>query len=230
MKIAIHQPNFLPWMGYFYKIALCDIFVFYDDAEYTQKSFIRRVLIHKEDRSEEMFITVPLRKHSSFSKISDLKIIEGNEWRERIIAQVHQAYHKSAYYYQIEPLIYRFFEQPLHHTDLSSFNIVMIKYVSDLLDITPKWMMSSEMNIETSKNQAVIDVIKLVEGTQYISGNGARKYHIPSLFSDAEIELLYPDFPSRFDASQFPSDYKYKSILSLLANHKIEEIKNWLPS
>ena len=229
MKIAIHQPNFMPWMGYFFKIARCDAFVFYDNAEYTQKSFIRRVLIHKEDPSDELFLTVPLKKHSSFNKISELQITENLLWQGKIIAQLHQAYHKSPFYNNVEQIIDEFFRKSPSSSSLADYNSEIIKYISeDVLGLHPRWIKSSDLHIKSSKTNAVIEMINQLNGTEYISGLGAKKYHKPELFYENNIKLSYPDFPSYFDQIVVNPTFKYKSILSYLANYSIDEVKSIL--
>lgn len=225
MKIAIHQPNFMPWMGYFQKIALCDTFVFYDNAEYTQKSFIRRVLIHKEDPTKELFITVPLEKHSSFDKISELNMLVDIQWQEKIIAQLHHAYHRSPYFHNIEMIVDEFFKKSPPSPSLSDYNSEIIKYIAEsVLGLKPNWTKTSILNVKSTKTNAVIDMITKLDGSEYISGLGAKKYHKTELFSENNIRLCYPDFPSQFDKFEIPDHFKYKSILSFLANYEVADV------
>lgn len=228
MKIAIHQPNFLPWMGYFQKIALCDRFVFYDTAEYTQKSFIRRVSIHKENPADELFLTVPLQKHSSFDKICDLHIVPDRIWMARAKAQIHQAYFRAPHYDQLESILDLFFGSELADTSLARYNASLIQHVAKMLTLDVEWLWSSAMSIHTASTKAVIQMIDQLDGTTYISGLGAKRYHDVSLFAEHNIELQYPDFPVCFRETDLPASFLYKSVLSYLAHYDVDQLGSWL--
>ncbi len=225
MHIAIHQPNFLPWMGYFYKIAQCDTFVFLDHVEYTKKSFTKRVKIHKPDSLEEdQYITIPLQKHSDHATINSLKLIEDDRWQKKICAQIYNTYHKAPYYYQIEPLLERFFNQPLNSNSFPQFTMEIIKYISESLELKPQWVTSSELDINFSGIDVNLDIISYLHGQTYISGMGAKKYQDESLFFEKGIQLEYSDFPSHFETLELPKHFLNKSILSYLSCFELNEL------
>ncbi len=226
MRIGIHQPNFLPWMGYFYKIAQCDTFVLLDHVEYTKKSFTRRVKIHKPGNpQEEQYITIPLKKHSDHAPINSLRIIDGDKWQKKISAQIYQSYHKAPYFHQIEPLLERFFEHPLESDSFSELTIQIIKYISELLELKPNWITSSKLEIDYSGLDVNLDIVSHLGGEAYISGMGAKRYQDESLFYEKGIELAYSDFPLRFKSLDLPEHFLNKSILSYLASYEIDRLQ-----
>ena len=226
MRIGIHQPNFLPWMGYFYKMAQCDMFVFLDHVEFTKRSYTKRVKIHKaKNLEEDQYITVPLKKHSDHAPINSLLLVDDPKWQKKISAQIYQAYHKAPYYSQIEPFLKRFFEESLQSDSFSDFTIDIIKYISELLELETKLITSSELEIDYSKSDVNLDIISKLDGQAYVSGMGAKMYQVEEMFSSRNITLEYSDFPSRFENLDMPDHFLNKSVLSYLANYEIQAIR-----
>jgi hypothetical protein len=226
MRIGIHQPNFLPWMGYFHKIALSDTFVFLDHVEYTKNSYTKRVKIHTpNDFSKDQYLTVPLQKHSDYIAISSLQIANNINWQKKMVAKIYETYHKAPFYHQIEPLISIFFTPPINHTSFSSFNIEVIKYISELLELQPQWLLSSEMNIPSTCKDVNIEIATRLKGTSYLSGLGGKKYQDESLFLERNMQLEYSDYPAKFKELDIPIHFLNKSILSYLAYFHFDVLK-----
>lgn len=224
--VAIHQPNFLPWLGYFYKIALVDTFVFFDNAEFTKSSFIRRVKIHKErDLEREKYLIVPLKKHPHQTAIKNLELIDGSRWLTKIKAQIHQVYHKAPYFYQLESLMDGLLSE-CKTNNFSNFTTELIQEVAGIYKLNPKYRKASEFDINTSKTQANIDLIKAVNGDRYISGYGAKKYQDEQLYEEAGISFSYTDFLEKYDNSALSQNFRNKSIISFLACYPIEQVQS----
>lgn len=222
MRIGIHQPNFLPWMGYFYKIAQCDTFVFLDHVEYTKKSYTRRVKIHKPNNFQEgQFIIIPLKKHSDHAVINSLQIVDGDKWQKKIKAQVYQSYHKAPYYFQVEPMLERFFERPLCSKSFSKFTIELIQYISELLQLKVEWITSSNLGIDFSDLGVNLDIVSHLDGNAYVSGMGAKKYQDESLFIERGIGLEYSNFPKQYEKLDLPMHFMNKSVLGYLASYEL---------
>lgn len=213
-------------MGYFFKIAQCDTFVFYDDAEYTKRSFIRRVKIHKPEKvDEDKYIIVPLQKHSDFANISELKLLCDFKWQHRIKAQIHQSYSKSPYYFQLESILDTFFTKEWKSDSFSSFGAEIIVHISNILNLERGWVYSSNLEVEKHNVEANIEIIKKVGGTQYVSGIGAKKYQKEDQYLEQGIELAYSDYPSYFKQKNLPRHFMNKSVISYLAWFPVEEIQ-----
>lgn len=213
-------------MGYFYKIAQCDSFVFFDDVEYTKRSFIRRVKIHKpHKRDEDKYLIVPLQKHSDFADISELKLLPDSKWQQRIKAQIHQTYSKAPYYFQLESILDTFFKSEWKTDSFANFSTEIILHVSAMLDLDRKWIYSNNLDIKKHKAEANIEIIKKVDGTEYISGLGAKKYQTKAQYLEQGIQLTYSNYPSHFRNQDLPTHFMNKSIVSYLAWYPLEEIK-----
>ncbi|MGK0313802.1 MAG: hypothetical protein ACI86M_000011 [Saprospiraceae bacterium] len=226
MKVAIHQPNFLPWMGYFYKIAQCDTFVFFEDVEYTKRSFIRRVKIHKPHKvDEDKYLIVPLQKHSDFADIAELKLLIDPIWQRRIKAQIHQSYSKTPCYAQLESILDTFFTDKWEAEYFINFSTEIILHIARKLELECEWKYSSSLGIKKQSAEANIEIIKKVGGSKYISGLGAKKYQTKDQYLDQGIQLIYSDYPTRFRNKNLPTHFMNKSVISYLAWYKLEEIQ-----
>jgi hypothetical protein len=216
-------------MGYFYKLAQCDAFVLLDHVEFTKKSFTKRVKIHKQNNMEEaQFLTVPLQKHADHTAINALKLVEDEKWQKKIHAQIYNTYHKSPFYHQIEPLLDRFFVQPMESNSFSLFTIEIIKYIADVLKLETEWHVSSALDIDFSGPDVNVEIVSFLNGQTYVSGMGAKKYQQESLFDEKGILVEYSDFPSKFKTFSFPDQYFDKSILSYLATYDVAFLRDLL--
>jgi len=204
---------------------MCDTFVFFDDVEYTKRSFIRRVKIHKPYKlDEDKYLIVPLQKHSDFDYINELKLISNSTWQRRIKAQIHQSYSKSPYYFQLESIMDCFFSDSWASDSFSNFSSEIILHVSNMLELDRKWMFSGDLDIKKHKAEANIEIIKKVGGSEYVSGLGAKKYQTEDQYQVQGIELTYSDYPKHFRNKNLPSHFMNKSVISYLAWYSIEEI------
>lgn len=205
---------------------MCDTFVFFDDAEYTKRSFIRRVKIHKPYKVEEdKYLIVPLQKHSDFDDITELKLLPNSNWQRRIKAQIHQSYSKSPYYFQLESILDSFFSDRWSSYSFSNFSSEIILHVANMLELDRKWVFSSNLDIKKHKAEANIEMINKVGGSEYVSGLGAKKYQTEDQYQDQGIELTYSDYPMYFKNKNLPSHFMNKSVISYLAWYPIEEIQ-----
>ncbi len=216
-------------MGYFYKIAQCNTFVFFDEVEYTKRSFIRRVKIHKPHKiDEDKYLIVPLQKHSDFADISELKLLASFNWQRKIKAQIYQSYGKAPYYFQLESILDTFFTDIWRNDSFAHFSSEIIKHVSNILALDCKWVYSNNLNVTKHKAEANIEIIKKVGGSDYISGLGAKKYQTKDQYLNQGIKIIYSDYPTLFRDNNMPSHFMNKSVISYLAWYKLEQIQEMI--
>ena len=195
MKTAIHQPNFLPWTGYFLKMALSDVFVFHDNVQITKSGPTRRVKIaanHTADQTQ--WLTVPLKKHSDFTLIRDLEISDATDWRKKHLNMISTVYHKYPFFGQIYPQIKSWYQQSEIYTNLSDMNIFFIKNIATELDLMPGFSKSSEIPVEGKGSEYNLNIVRYCNGTNYISGKGGDNYQDEPMFSITNVELSSYDF------------------------------------
>jgi len=192
--IAIHQPNFFPWLGFFNKIARADIFILLDHVQMpkTGGTWINRVQLLFSD-GKPRWVTVPIKRtYHGFQKVTDVQINSTTQWQKKFLKTLWANYGRSPYYHQIitylEPLI-------LNDTDnLAEFNISAIKMLNRKLGLTPQIVRSSEFPLDGTSNEMLIALVQAVGGTAYLCGGGASDYMDDNKYASAGVDLIHQNF------------------------------------
>jgi len=190
--IAIHQPNFLPWLGYYYKISKSDIFVFLDDVEYTKNSFINRNRI--KTPQGETWITLPVAYSGKSSQnINECQIVGKDKAIKNVLGKVLHNYRKAAYFEEY----YDSLSDILMNCpdNLSELNIVLTRWVLSLFQIKTKLLRSSELKVDADEaSDRLIHICKSLDGNTYLSGSGGMKYQDEEKFKGEGIQLEISSF------------------------------------
>ena len=192
--VAIHQPNFFPWLGYFDKINRADIFVFLDDVQFPKKggTWSNRVQLLVFGNPKWMTSTIK-RDFSGTKNVNEIRINTEDNWQHKFFKTLDQSYKKHPFHSQITPTI----EQLVFNDEqnLSKFNINSIKVILDHLVIDSKKLrLSSELKQESSSNELLINLTKSLSCDTYMCGGGADGYQNKELFEKNNIKLLYQKF------------------------------------
>ena len=192
--VAIHQPNFFPWLGFFDKIARADIFILLDHVQMpkTGGTWTNRVKLLFSD-NEARWITVPIkRSYHGFQKINEIHINHSIPWQKKILKTLWANYSRTTYYSQIkaylEPLIFN------DTNNLADFNISTIMDIVRNLGLPPRIIRSSKFNVQNTSNEMLIALVKAVGGTTYLCGGGSSVYIDENKFLKADIELIFQNF------------------------------------
>ena len=203
-SIAIHQPNYIPWVGYFFKIFMSDIFVFHDDVVFSSKSFTKRALFRKEFNNQEtQWLGVPVLS-SKDQKISSIKIDHENEKIKKHLLKLEYLYHNTPYFDYYFPSISKILKRVNDFESLADFNINTIKEISNLLEINSQFQRSSE-NIHHKKgNEYNLALVRQFDCQIYYSGVGAKEYQDECSYANAEIQLIYLDTLAYLNSNPYP--------------------------
>lgn len=186
--VAIHQPNYLPWIGYFHKIHRSDVFVLLDDAEYSARSWINRNKIRTPDGWS--WLTVPTG--SSSEPIHDVKIRESGDWRETHRKSFQMNYGKAAHYDEFADVLDDVYET--EWTSLMDLNVRLLRDICQHVSIEFEFVRSSSLDVDTTGTERLVDICGAVDGTRYLSGQGADGYMEPEQFAEAGLDLEYQSF------------------------------------
>lgn len=186
MKLAIMQPYFLPYIGYFQLINLVDTFVIYDDVEYTKKGWINRNRF-LQNKSDSLF-TIPLKKSSDYLNINQRFIAESYN-RKRLFSQLQNAYIKAPYYAEINSLLRNIIfcsEQNMFSYIFNSLNLVL-----DYLEIKTRIVISSTLNIDSQlkAQDKVLEICSVLNATLYINTIGGKSLYNRKAFNEKNIDL-----------------------------------------
>jgi hypothetical protein len=200
--VAIHQPNFLPWLGFFDKLARADCFVLLDDAQFPKKqgNWTNRVRVLIGGAAA--FVTVPVvRAYHGVRTIGQMAIDDSNPWRAKTLRTIEQSYSRAPCFDQTWPVVRELIEAPVDN--LADFNEVGIRRLAGGLGIdVSKLVRSSTLGVDSTGTERLVELTRAVGGTTYLSGDGASGYQDDERFGEAGLELRYqrfnpPPYPQR---------------------------------
>ncbi|MDD4689395.1 MAG: WbqC family protein [Eubacteriales bacterium] len=195
MIVSIHQPDYIPYIGYFYKIAQSDIYVFLDDAQFSNDNMHHWNKIKTPQGECRLKIPVEYRFGDSINQVRTKNELK---WREKHLKTIEMNYSRAKCFKDVFP---QFKEMVMEEYDsLASMNIAINRFICDGFSLKPQFFRTSEMDIYTAKEERVIDICLAVDGTTYLSGNGARAYQVDEHFSNRGVILQY--------ISYHPFEYK----------------------
>lgn len=190
--VAIHQPNYLPWLGYFYKIASCDMFVLLSNVQYAKNSIINRSKIKTSQGASWLTIGV-LTKGKPNQLISEVKINNNVLWRDTHWKSISQNYARAPHFDEYKEAFAGFYQR--YWERLAELNEELIRSICQMLGIeNTKFIKASDINVSGSGTELLINICKEVGANTYLSGFGGAKYMDEDKFRDAGIELRYYDF------------------------------------
>jgi GNAT superfamily N-acetyltransferase len=186
--IAVHQPNYFPWPGYFNKMLHCDDFVFLDDALTSNNSFINRNRI--KQHGAELWLTVPCKQHLS-DPIHQVGYADA-KWPAKHLKTIQQYYGKAKFFKDYFPTLEAFLKAP--PPKLAELNVKLIAQVAEWLNIRCKVHLSSALQPEGTADDRLISLVKLLRGHVYLSGRGGANYQSEAKFRQAGVRLVYHGF------------------------------------
>src|SRR5579862_8586158 len=180
MIVAAHQPNYLPWLGYFYKIAHCDVFVLLDDVQFTKNGYQNRVRI--KGPKGPVWLTQPiLHTGRSEQPTREVEFAARGDWRVKHIKTLTANYARAGHAASILPACQEWLAGDSPH--LSETNIAIIKSVARLLGLRTQFVVSSTLEVDLTKGERVAEICRRLGASAYFSGHGARSYQDEAQFN-----------------------------------------------
>tara|TARA_B100001750_G_scaffold117299_1_gene92994 strand:- start:341 stop:1024 length:684 start_codon:yes stop_codon:yes gene_type:complete len=186
----IRQPGYMPNLGFFKKIQSCDIFVFLDDAQFAKDGFDNRNRIKSSDGVA--WITVPLARPVFGKKMNEVLISYETDWQSIHCNQIYQNYKSAPFFFSYWPDIEKILT--CKHKKLIDLNFQLIEYFNHILGITTKTIKSSELVVNQTKTERLIEICSKLNATCYISGITGKDYLDEKLFLNSGIKLTYEHF------------------------------------
>lgn len=189
MIVSIHQPDYIPWLGLYYKVAHSDVFVYLDDAQYSNQADHN---VNKIKTPQgELRLKVPVEQHLG-DLICNVRTRDELHWKEKHIKTLRMNYSKAAYFNEIFPDYERIIIE--HQGSIAELNMEINRYLFRGFGFKTKILRSSNLNINTFREERVIDICLKVGGDEYLSGNGARVYQTEEHFKSRGLKLTYIDY------------------------------------
>lgn len=227
MKIAIMQPYFCAYIGYYQLINSVDKFVICDNMQYTRRGWFNRNRIL--DNGTDRTFTIPLRKDKSFINVN-LKYLADNSIKERIriLKQIQSFYQKASFFSQNYPLVRRLFIQEIDNLfDFIHFSVVEL---CSNLDIKTQVILCSSLDInhELKAQERIIEICKFLKTDSYINPIGGKELYNEESFNKEGIDLRFIK-SKNIEYTQFDHEFvPWLSIIDLLMFNDIEQIKGYL--
>lgn len=192
LTVAIVQSNYIPWKGYFDLMRQADVFVLYDDVQYTKRDWRNRNRIKTPQGMQ--WLTVPVRVKSRYlQQIRDVEIAE-SDWHERHWASLHMNYRAAAHYGAVAPQIADLYARCAGLTHLSQVNALLLRGLADLLDIHTPLVESTALCHQPGRTENLVHLCQALGATTYLSGPAAQDYLDERLFEAAGIGVSYFDY------------------------------------
>lgn len=191
MILTAHQPVYLPWLGLFHKIAMCDTYVFLDTVKYLKQDWNNRNKI--KGAGGAMWLTVPVATGGSDNVLlQDVLISNEHNWRLKHWRSIKSCYGRAPYFGEYAP----FFEDVYHRNwdRLSELNRHMLLWFLETLGIKVHFLRASELSLKGAKSDLVLDMCRKLGADTYIFGALGRDYAQVQDFQRANIKIEFQDY------------------------------------
>lgn len=227
MKLAIMQPYFMPYIGYFQLINSVDQFIIYDNIQYTKKGWINRnrILVNRKDQ----LITLPIKKDSDYLNVMDRELSESwGKDKNKMINIIKSSYSKSPYFKETSELIFRCLNSP--EKNLFKFIYDSIVLINDYLEIKTPIIISSSIdaNHALKSQDKVLSLCKAQKADVYINSIGGVELYDKTIFKQNGIELNFiKSNPLKY--KQFNDEFvPWLSIIDVMMFNSKEQIQEYL--
>ena len=227
MKLVISQPMFFPWIGFFEQIRLCDVYVHYNDVQYSKGGFTNRVQVKSPEGVK--WLTVPLKNLHFGQTIDQVQVNNDQEWRKNHLDLLKRCYEAAPYYREMINLVNRVYGHDWEKLDdLARASLHVICEYFGFLE-KKEFLNVRELNTNGSSSERVLNTAQKVGADTYVTGHGASKYLDHDIFERARVRVEYMDY----NKTPYPQLYgpftPYVSVLDLIANTGKNGI-NWINS
>jgi len=191
MVLSAHQPAYLPWLGYFYKIVKSDVFIFLDSVQYEKNSYINRNRI--KTSQGYVWLTIPVKTKGHLSQtLKDTEIDYIQNWKHKHLKTIYYNYQKASNFRRLYPKLEKLYEKdyPL----LSDLCFNHLNFWLEELKIKTKIVRSSRLSINSKKSDLIFDLCKHYTANHYIAGRFGKEYLEEFKFKNAGILIEYQEY------------------------------------
>jgi len=214
--LAVLQPGYLPWLGYFDQVNRTDIFVHYDDVQYDKHGWRNRNRV-KSSQGHPHWLTVPvLHSGKDWPRVMDVEIDQRSNWPRKHLGTLLQFYGKAPYFKRYFPELEEVLSQPFSR--LVDLNLALTGKICSLLGLERQWERSSLLGVPGEKSERLISLCQRFGVTHYLTGDAARDYLDLPAFERIGVKVVWQDYRHP-EYPQGPLAFvPYLSIVDLLLN------------
>jgi len=216
MIVTIHQPEHLPWLGFFDKMRQADMLVLLDTTQFAKNDFQNRNRI--KTRSGSSWLTVPVfSKGASKQSITDVEICNDGKWGKRCWSLIYENYREAPYFARHKP----FFEELYARkwSKLADLNVMIIQYLTEQLGLKTELVTASELGIYgRGATSVLVTICRSLGADVYLSGKYGKQYLDETQFVEHNIEVRYQDFQHPIYPQLWGEFLSHMSAIDLLCN------------
>lgn len=213
--LAVLQPGYLPWLGFFDQVRRSDVFVFLDHVQFDHCGWRHRNRI-KGEHGEPQWLTVPVRHRGVQQRIVDVEIQRGTPWVRKQVATIRQCYRRAPYLDRYLPELEALLARPWE--TVAELDIAVVRAMCGWLGIRASFARSSELNPSGRRTEMLAELCLRFEATHYLSGNAAKEYLDVERMRHSGVEVVWQDYPHPVYPQQHGPFVPYLSALDLLLN------------
>lgn len=226
MRVAIMQPYFMPYIGYFQLINAVDVFVIYDDVNYIKKGWINRNTILVNNKS--FLFSVSLKDASQNKLINEISVSDVNKWKKDLLKTLNLSYKKAPFYEDVFPMLERIIS--FEESNLAAYIMYSIQELCDYLKIDTQLVRSSEIgkNNDLKGESKIIDICVQLNASEYINAIGGMELYTKAHFMEKKINLHFLK-SENIAYKQFKDEFRpWLSIIDVIMFNSIEESRKFL--
>jgi hypothetical protein len=189
MKITIHQPQYMPWMGYFHKMASADLFIFLDDVQFKKNEWQNRNRIR--NNKDWQWLSIP-NSYSFPQKINEVKLKNDTDWRQNHFQSLKMCYGRAPHFNDYSELFRDHYARRWETMDTATTDSV--KLLAGILGITTPTDSTSRHHFEGASTERLVNICRHFGADVYLAGAGGKDYMDESLFVNAGIAIEYQEF------------------------------------
>jgi hypothetical protein len=189
MRLAIHQPQYMPWLGYFHKMASADIFVLLNNVQFKKNEWQNRNRIR--NATSWQWLTVPTT-YQFPQKINEVQVDFTQNWQKKHLHSLDASYGKTPFYNDYIPLFAEFFCAPASKID--RINIDSVRLLAGAMGIQTETFISSDYRFKGESTERLVNICRHFKADTYLAGAGGRDYMEISLFEKAGIAVEFQEF------------------------------------
>jgi len=216
MIVSIHQPAYLPWLGYFHRIAMSDAHIILDHVQFEKNSFTNRNKVRTAD--DWCWLTVPVKTAGKFGNlaINEIEIVAEVPWAASHWETLRLNYSKAPFF----PQHSTFFRDLYSKTwsKLSGLTAEISGYLLSIFGVSTRLYFSSQMNVPGRKDELVLNLCRELGASTYLSGPLGRNYLREQLFRHHGITVQYDDYRHPTYVQAHPGFVPNMAAIDLLFN------------
>ena len=226
MKIAIMQPYFLPYIGYFQLMNAVDKFVVLDDVNYINKGWINRNNILVNGKAN--LFAIPLKEASQNKLINEISVVDEAKWRTKLLKTIELSYKKAPFFAIVYPMIEEIINSG--NSKISDLNYYSLVRINNYLDLNTEIVSTSSIykNSDLKAEKRIIDICLKEHASIYINPIGGTEIYDKNSFTDKKLELFFIK-SKEIKYIQFNNDFvPWLSIIDVMMFNSLETIKSFL--